>query len=443
MRASQLNEMSATEIVRRITADEITAEAVVNACLERIAARESSVHAWASLDPELARHQARALDRGRSRGPLHGVPIGVKDVLDTADLPTEMGSPIYRGHRPKADAACVALARTAGAVVLGKTVTAEFAGMAPGPTTNPHNPAHTPGGSSSGSAAAVADCMVPVAFGTQTGGSILRPASYCGVFGYKPTFGTFSRVGLKLAAETLDTIGLLARSLDDIELFTDVMVGRQPQPARLLATAPRIGLCRTAWWDNAQPETVQALEDAARELRAAGAQVREITLPDDFAGLRKAARESVNCYERSKGMAWEWQTHKDLISAQLQRCIQQGLETKYEDYLAAIALGESCRTRLDDIFAGFDVLLAPCVNGEAPEGLGHTGAPEFQAIWTIVHVPAMSLPTHRGPRALPVGIQLIGQRHKDEHLFACARWIWDRLRPRAASPVAEAVGLRR
>src|SRR5215208_233272 len=222
MRANNLDKISASEIARRIAAGEITAESAVNDCLERIEAREGTVHAWASLDPELTRRQARELDRGPPRGPLHGVPIGVKDVIDTADFSTEMGSPIYRGYRPASDAACVALVRAAGAIILGKTVTAEFAGMTPGPTANPHNPAHTPGGSSSGSGAAVADFMVPAAFGTQTGASISRPASYCSVMSYKPTYGNFSGALLKLSAESLDTMGLLTHSIEDIELLTAV-----------------------------------------------------------------------------------------------------------------------------------------------------------------------------------------------------------------------------
>ena len=252
---------------------------------------------------------ARELDRGPIRGALHGVPIGIKDVIDTADQPTEMGSPIYRGHRPACDAACVALLRAAGAVILGKTVTCEFAGMTAGPTTNPHNPAHTPGGSSSGSAAAVADLMLPAALGTQTGGSVLRPAAYCGVIGYKPTFGAFNRAGLKFAAESLDTIGLMARSLDDIELVTSVLLGGQPGAPVALGAAPAIGLCRTPLWDTAQPETKHAVEDAAARLAQAGAAVREVVLPADFAGLKTAARETINNYERSKSMAAEWASH--------------------------------------------------------------------------------------------------------------------------------------
>jgi Asp-tRNA(Asn)/Glu-tRNA(Gln) amidotransferase A subunit family amidase len=425
--ARRLNELSATEIAGRIAARELTAEQAVGDCLERIAAREPEIHAFAHVDPELALLQARELDRGPIRGPLHGVPIGIKDVIDTLDQPTQMGSPIYRGHRPACDAACVALLRAAGAVILGKTVTAEFAGMTAGPTVNPHNPAHTPGGSSSGSAAAVADFMLPAALGTQTGGSVMRPAAYCGVIGYKPTFGAFNRAGLKFAAESLDTIGLMARSIDDIELVTSVLLGRNLGSPTPLGVAPRIGLCRTPLWDTAEPETKEAVEDAAARLAQAGAELREVVLPEDFAGLRAAARETINNYERSKSMAAEWTSHRDLISAKLRRCIELGTAMPYQDYLAAIRLGESCRARLPAVLEGFDLLLAPCVKGEAPAGLDSTGDPTFQAIWTILHVPTMSLPTHSGPRGLPVGIQLIGARHDDQRLFAWARWVWERL----------------
>ncbi len=425
--ARPLNELSAAEIAHRVAAREANAEAVVADCLERIAAREPVVHAFAHVDSELALRAARALDRGPIRGALHGVPIGIKDVIDTADQPTEMGSPIYAGHRPACDAACVALLRAAGAVILGKTITCEFAGMTAGPTTNPHDPARTPGGSSSGSGAAVADLMLPAALGTQTGGSVLRPAAYCGVIGYKPTFGAFNRAGLKFAAESLDTIGLLARSLDDIALLTSVLLGGPPGAPAALGAAPTIGLCRTPLWDTADPETKHAVEDAAARLARAGATVREVVLPADFAGLKTAARETINNYERSKSMAAEWASHRDLISPKLARCIALGMQMPYQDYLAAIRLGESCRARLPAVFEGCDILLTPCVQGEAPLGLDSTGDPGFQAIWTILHVPALSLPTHRGPRGLPVGIQLVGRRHDDQRLLACARWVWERL----------------
>jgi Asp-tRNA(Asn)/Glu-tRNA(Gln) amidotransferase A subunit family amidase len=427
MTGQPLNALSATQIASRIAAGAITAVEVVGDCLARIAAREPALHAFAHVDPELALRQARALDGGPNRGALHGVPIGIKDVIDTADQPTQMGSPIYRSHRPACDAACVAVLRAAGAVILGKTVTCEFAGMTPGPTVNPYNPAHTPGGSSSGSGAAVADRMIPAALGTQTGGSVLRPAAYCGVIGYKPTFGAFNRAGLKFAAESLDTIGLLARTVDDVALITSVLLGGRLEPAPAIGAAPRIGLCRTPLWDTAQPETRHAVEDVAARLAGAGAQLRDVVLPEDFAGLRAAARETINNYERSKSLAAEWAIHRDLISSKLRRCIELGMEMPYREYLAAITLGESCRARLPAVFEGVDVLLAPCVKGEAPAGLDSTGDPSFQAIWTILHVPTMSLPTHRGPNGLPVGIQLIARRHDDQRLFACARWVWERL----------------
>ena len=306
-----LNELSATEIANKIAAGDVTCEAVVRDCLDRIAARDGIVKAWVNFDPELALAQARALDRGPRRGPLHGIPIGVKDIIDTFDMPTEMGSPIYRGHRPLADAACVALLRRAGAVILGKTATCEFAGMAPAETTNPHNPAHTPGGSSSGSGAAVADHMVPAALGTQTGGSVLRPSSFCGIFGYKPTYNTFNKAGVKPAAESIDTLGWLARSIDDIELLSAVLRMQTPEVPRKLKSPPRIGLYRTEMWDTAQDETKAAVEGAAAALRKAGAKVRDVELPEAFIGLRLIARETINFHERTACMAYEWDHHRD------------------------------------------------------------------------------------------------------------------------------------
>jgi amidase len=423
---TSLNQLSANKIAQGIAAKKFTAEDVVRDCLDRIAAREPVVKAWATIDSDYALRQARALDREQSRCALHGVPIGIKDIIDTADLPTEMGSPIYKGNRSASDAACVAIVRAAGAVILGKTVTAEFAGMSPGPTTNPHNPAHTPGGSSSGSAAAVADHMVPVAFGTQTGGSVLRPAAYCGVVGYKPTFNQINRAGIKFAAETLDTIGLLANTIDDVELITAVLVGKTPAN-RTLQQAPRLGVCRTPLWDTAAPETMQAIEDSAVRLSAAGASVREITLPDEFSRLYHASRETINNYERSKSMAADWANHGDRISKVLGDRIKLGMATRHDDYVAALRLGEQCRMLIADAFEGIDAIIAPCVKGEAISGLAHTGDPAFQQFWTVLYVPSMSLPTHRGPTGLPVGIQVVAPRYADDQLFAYARWIWQRL----------------
>jgi amidase len=421
-----LNELSCTEIVRGIAAGKFTAEAVTRDCLERVKAREHTVKAWATIDLEHALAQARTLDRGPRRGALHGVPIGVKDVIDTVDLPTEMGSPIYKGNRAACDAACVAVARAAGAVILGKTVTAEFAGMFPGPTTNPHNPAHTPGGSSSGSAAAVADFMVPAAFGTQTGGSVLRPAAFCGVVGYKPTFNLINRSGIKFAAESLDTIGVITRTIDDAELLTAAVIGKAPA-GRTMDSPPRLGLCRTPLWDTAQPETKHAVEDAAKRLAAAGASVREITLPEEFSRLFHASRETINNYERSKSMAGDFAAHGERISKVLSDRIKLGMAMRHDDYLAALRLAEDCRAKIEVAFDGLDAMISPCIKGEAPRGLNPTGDPAFQQFWTVLYGPSMSLPTHRGPNGLPVGLQVVARRYDDDRLFACTRWIMAKL----------------
>ncbi len=421
-----LNQLSATEAARRIAERAITSEELVRACLNRIEAREPTVRAWASIDPKAAIRQAKERDKGPVLGPLHGVPVAVKDVLDTYDLRTEMGSPIYKGHRPTADAACVALLRAAGAVILGKTVTAEFAGSAPGPTPNPHNPKHTPGGSSSGSAAAVADAMVPVALGTQTGGSVVRPASFCGIIGFKPTFGTANRAGLKFAAENLDTIGLMARSLDDIALVHSVLVGASTDAIEgsSLIPAPRLGLCRTHLWSKASTETRAAVETAAARLLEAGIVVEDVALAEDFGGLSEAS-EIISNVERARAMAHEWQHHRKRISPQLSRRTTAGLETPNSRYVEALRFAELCRIQLDMSLAGVDALIAPAASGEAPAGLESTGDPAFQAFWTLLHVPTISLPTHRGPTGLPVGIQLVAPRYRDKALLRAASWVWN------------------
>jgi Asp-tRNA(Asn)/Glu-tRNA(Gln) amidotransferase A subunit family amidase len=420
-----LNELSAAEIARKIAAGETTCEAVTRECIARIAARDDVVKAWVNFDQKLALDQARALDRMPSRGPLHGVPIGLKDTIDTFDRPTEMGSPIYRGNRPKADAACVALLRRAGALILGKTATCEFAGSAPPETTNPHSAAHTPGGSSSGSAAAVADHMVPAALGTQTGGSVLRPSSFCGIFGYKPTYNTINKMGTWPAADSIDTIGWLARSIDDMEMLTAVLRMQVPRPPRQLSGAPRVGIWRTDLWDTARPETKAAVEGAAEKLGKAGAAVRDIELPDAFNGLHVIARSTVAFYERAACMAFAWDRHREQLSPQMQRYIENGQKISRDEYVAGLRRLDACRELLADVFDSFDVLLVPCVPGEAPKGLGSTGDPSMQAIWTALHTPTMTLPTHRGPNNLPIGIQLVAQRYEDDRLFAAARWIWD------------------
>ncbi|MFT5180716.1 MAG: Asp-tRNA(Asn)/Glu-tRNA(Gln) amidotransferase A subunit family amidase [Alphaproteobacteria bacterium] len=426
MPTTDLNHLSASAVARKIAIGETSAVAVVEACLARIEEREGERHAWAFIDPDLALEQARACDKATPRGLLHGVPLGVKDIIDTSDMPTEMGSPIYAGRRPPADAACVALVRRAGAIILGKTVTTEFAGSFPGPTTNPYDSTRSPGGSSSGSAAAVADLMAPAAFGTQTGSSILRPSAYCGVIGYKPTFGTFNIAGIKAASQSLDTLGLHVRDLDDIQLLTAVLVNRPLTPLNAPATGPKIGVCRTPLWDVALPETQTALEDAASRLAQAGASVREVTVPTAFDTLEDA-RIAINCYERSRHMTNEWRDHRDALSDMFQAVMQTGLDMPYDDYVAAMRLTEDCRQQSDDLFDGLDVLLAPCVDGEAPEGLEYSGNPRLPGFWTAIRLPAISLPTHTGPNGLPVGIQLVGRYRDDDRLLSVAKWVLEKL----------------
>jgi amidase len=423
----QLNQLSASEAARRLVAREITAEQLARACLARIEEREAAVGAWIHIDPDAVLAQARQLDASPVRGPLHGLPVGVKDLIDTADMPTAYGSPVYVGHRPRADAACVALARAAGALVLGKTVTTEFAWFYPGKTANPHNALHTPGGSSSGSAAAVADCMVPLAYGTQTAGSVIRPASYCGIVGYKPTHGTLPRAGIKPLSDSLDTLGTLTRTVADAALFVSAVSGRELAPKRL-AQAPRIGLCRTHEWNAALPATVAAVEHAATALARAGAKLTEITLPQIFAKATQAQIDIMN-YEIYAALACERLQQYAGLSDKLKQLLEGARQCNAAHYDAAQALVASCRSQLEDVFADADVLLAPSAPGEAPAGLAATGDPIFCRMWTALHVPAINLPCSLGPLGLPVGVQIIGRRGDDARALAVADWVHQRIAP--------------
>ena len=423
MARPDLHTLSATEIAAGTRAGDFTCVEVAQACLDRIAARESVVHAWSFLDPDLVLRQARALDAGTERGPLHGVPVGIKDIIETADMPTEMGSPIYAGYRTRSDASCVALMRAAGALILGKTVTCEFAGVAAGPTTNPHDPARTPGGSSSGSAAAIADCMTAVAFGTQTAGSVQRPSSFCGIVGFKPSFGLVNPQGVKPAAESLDTVGLMARAVEDMELSMRALTGSAPVDWLSAQARLRIGLCRTAHWDTAEPVTQQAVTDAAQRLSDAGHAVREVTLPSPCEDLT-ITREIVNDFERARGMAYEWQAHREQISAALAKMIRNGFTIPRERYVWALERIAVCRQRVDALFADHDVLLTPAAAGEAPVGLAYTGDHRFQSIWTQLGTPSVTLPTHAGPNGMPISIQLAATRYADDRLLAMAQLIF-------------------
>ena len=421
--STPLNELTASEIAIAVASGKTTCEAVVRACLERIEEREPRVLAWQYLNPEQVIAQARTIDRNGARGPLAGVPFGIKDIIDTCDMPTEMGSPIYKGHRPRGDAACVALSRKAGGVLLGKTVTTEFANRYPGKTRNPFDPARTPGGSSSGSAAAVGDHMVPLAIGTQTTGSTIRPASFCGVFGYRPTWGDLRCVGVKEASGSLDTLGLIARSLDDIALYRDVLLGIAPEPVPAEAPAPRVGFCRTHLWPQVDAGTQQLLEDAARKLARAGAQVKDVDLPPEFERVEDAHRW-ISSYEFSRNFTWEIENHWAKISEMLRNGrLKDGLACSFERYREARDLAERSRQLLAAACADYDVLLTAAAAGEAPVGLDSTGNAALYAIWTTAHVPCLTLPVFRGPHGLPVGAQLIGKRNADRALFAAARWV--------------------
>ncbi len=422
--------LSATEIARRIARSETTAEAVVGACLERIIERDGAVRAWASLDAARVLAEARSSDeapRG-GRGLLHGVPFGVKDIIETIDLPTGYGSPIWTGNRTTIDAPAVALPRAAGAIVLGKTVTSEFASLAPTVTRNPHDLSRIPAPSSAGSAAAVADGQVPIALGTQTGGSILRPASFCGCIGFKPTYATINSAGVKPAIPSIDTIGLLAREIDDCELFMAVLTSQPPRIGETLSGAPRVGICRTHLWDKAEPATKAAIEDTAARLARADARIAEVTLPADFAGLH-GARLTLNNVDRALAYSHEWRTARSGISAGMRDVIEAGLRTPRAEYVAALRHLEHCRAQLDTLFDGLDVIVVPCVAGEAIPPTAPIADPGFQELWTMLHTPAISLPTHKGPAGLPVGVQLVAPRWQDEKLLVVSRWVLEKLGP--------------
>ncbi len=421
--------LTAREIAGGVNGGRWSAEAVTRAFLDRCGALEDRLRAWAALDPDLAIGQARAIDRAVGRGdrdkPLAGVPVGVKDIFATADLPTEYGSPIYKGYRPRADAACVALARNAGAVILGKTATTEFAANCPAATRNPRDLGRTPGGSSSGSAAAVAAGAASVAIGTQTAGSVIRPASYCGAVAYKPTFGYPQSAGLKPSAISLDTVGYFARNVGDVAAFSSLSDGRQPfrEPADPDAP-PQFAVCRTAEWSAAEDGTVEALLEFADRLREAGANVADIAFPAGFGGLADA-HWTIMAYETTRSLSWERLTRRDLCSPQLRAIFELGESLSDRDYGAARILANQSRAALNEMLrrAGVHVLLAPAAPGEAPEGLDSTGDPILNRVWTLLHMPCMTLPLLAGPAGLPMGVQLVGRIGRDWRVVHAAKWI--------------------
>jgi len=416
------SELTALDAAREIANGRFTSEELVRACLERIAARDDAVCAWGHLDPEQALAEARMRDAERPRSPLHGVPVGVKDILDTHDMPTTHGSPIYPDNRPGQDAACVALLRDAGMVVMGKTVTTEFAMRNPGPTRNPHDPTRTPGGSSSGTAAGVADFQIPLGIGTQTAGSIIRPASYCGVVGYKPTHGRIMRNGMKALAESLDTIGCMARSVADANAFASIMEAAPIQSLADVGPSPAFAFTKTPPWEEAERGTRAAMKTAIERVQAAGGTVVEIELPHVFKDALDA-QEVIMTYEAWRGLAYERCVHIDKLSVALKDYIADGGNHTRERYDWARNVQATCKAMFWQVFQRFGAVLTPAAPGEAPQNLAFTGSPNFNRIWTMLGVPCVSVPGLKGPAGMPVGVQCVGAAGRAHETLAHAAWL--------------------
>jgi Asp-tRNA(Asn)/Glu-tRNA(Gln) amidotransferase A subunit family amidase len=428
-----MNALTAYEAASEIARGALSAEDYTRVCLDRITAVEPDVQAFAHLDPEHALAQARALDRhkadGGRIGPLHGIPVGIKDIIDTADYPTECGSPVLAGRRPDADATVVRKLREAGAVIIGKTVTTEFAYFHPGKTRNPRDVTRTPGGSSSGSAAAVAAGMVPLAIGSQTNGSMIRPAAFCGVFGVKPSHGLISRAGALTLSRTLDHVGAFARTIEDLALILDVIVGHDPvdpdtRPfaspsfragvAEPLPLPPSYAFVRTPMWDKADAEARAALEDLAKELGA-----REVDLPDDYRAAWDALRAIM-----AADMAYNLGAIVDKggeISKQFRDLIAEGREVTAVKYLAAVRDARRYAEGMSAIFEQLsDAIITLSAKGVAPQGLGATGDPVFCTLWTLTGFPSLNLPLLANSEGLPIGVQLVGAPGRDERLLRTA-----------------------
>jgi Asp-tRNA(Asn)/Glu-tRNA(Gln) amidotransferase A subunit family amidase len=438
MDATRLEWLSATDAARAIAAGAVSSEQLVEACLARIRAAEPEVQAWHFLDPEHALAQARArdLDRreGRPCGSLHGVPVGIKDIIDTADMPTEDGTALHAGRQPMRDAAVVAMLRAAGAVIMGKTVTTECATYTPGKTRNPHNAAHTPGGSSSGSAAAVAAGMVPLALGSQTNGSVIRPAAFCGVYGFKPTHGLIPRSGIMKLSRALDHVGVFARTLEDVALACEQLAGYDPadpdtlpraRPPFLQAASqepplpPLFGFVKGPVWDRAAPDTREAFEELAAAL---GDRVEELELPASAANAL-AWHQTIMEGEMAANLDLEWEKGRERLSASLRKQLERGRATLALEYQQALARIPMLNQAFDDMYARYSAILTPAAAGTAPQGLEATGDPAFCTLWTLCGMPAISLPLMRGANGLPLGAQLVGPRGGDARLLRDARWL--------------------
>ena len=434
--------VGAVEAAEKIRQGQISSEQLVSVCLEQIERLEDTVQAWVHLDFEYALDQAReadkAIQQGRTLGPLHGVPVGIKDIIDTKDFPTEDGTVLHAGRQPQSDATIVTRLKEAGAIIIGKTVTTELAVFSPGKTRNPHNPDHTPGGSSSGSAAAVACGMIPLAVGTQTNGSMIRPASYCGVYGYKPTFGHISRHLVLPQSRPLDQVGVFGRSIEDVALIAETLIGydandpdsimqARPELGRIQAeeppVEPRLAFVKTPVWEQADPFTRSAFEELVDEL---GDSASEIPLPDMFDTAHEQHRQIMEA-DLARSFAVEYRDGSDQLSDTLKEMIERGQEVLAVDYNNAVAARDIYYSSFDKVFDWHDAILTPATVGEAPVGLESTGSPMFCTIWTLCGMPAITLPLLQGENGLPLGVQLVGPRGDDARLLRTARWLLNRL----------------
>ena len=441
MKGSDLTALTASAALSEMAGGRLTSEALVSACLARIAERDTAVEAWAYIDPSKALREAREADATRARGghsrPLEGIPVGVKDIIDTAEYPTEYGSTVFKGNYPAADATIVGELKRAGAIILGKTVTTELAFFGPGKTRNPHNPAHTPGGSSSGSAAAVADFQVPLALGTQTAGSIIRPASFCGTIGFKPTFGYISRTGILPQSPPLDTVGGYARSIEDIVLLIDALKAYDPRDrdmpsgpkapltAALSATfnrPPRFAFIKSPAWPLADAETQSAFENYANGF-GARAEVVEVPLPVEFDGSLRL-QKIVQFSDIAKNYGPIADKNPGKISQKLKDTIAEGRTFKPADIAAARAEREPLYEALRPVLVNYDAIFTPAAPGSALKDLSATGSPMFNALWTYLGMPCISLPLLEA-RGLPLGVQLVSARGEDGALLRAANWLME------------------
>ncbi len=430
-----LNQMGLAQAAEAVASGRISSERLVSACLERIKQREPEVDAWIHLDPEYALIQARAADRaqagGDALGPLHGVPIGIKDIIDTKDMPTQNGTVLHWGRQPAEDAAVVSLLREAGAIILGKTVTAELAVYAPGKTKNPHDPSRTPGGSSSGSAAAVADFMAPGALGTQTNGSMIRPASFCGVVGYKPSFGRISRRGVLCQCPSLDQVGVFTRTAEDAALLAQTLMAYDPSDSgmrpvarpdlisglkRPPEAAPRLALVKSPVWPEVEPGAGRALIDYAAGL---GSMVQELELPPLFERAVEVHR-SLMLTEMSASYRELYERGKGQLSERLRSLIEQGMERRAVDYIQAGRMQQKLKSAMHEAMGEYDAIITPASTGEAPVGLETTGNPICCTIWTLCGLPSITLPLLKGRAGMPLGVQLVGRAGEDAKLLCIA-----------------------